>query len=96
MVAVRPAAGIRRSRELGRVLDRAGYFCPLLHRQKVLETLLETLLGMKKPQCLLGCLVEPRGFEPRIPPCHGGVIPFHYGPGITDQVVRRGTLRTAR
>ena len=24
--------------------------------------------------------VEPRGFEPRIPQCHCGVIPFHYGP----------------
>jgi hypothetical protein len=26
--------------------------------------------------------MEPWGFEPQIPPCHGGVIPFHYGPGI--------------
>src|SRR6266576_5127653 len=24
--------------------------------------------------------MEPWGFEPQIPPCHGGVIPFHYGP----------------
>src|SRR3954463_262197 len=24
--------------------------------------------------------LEPWGFEPQIPPCHGGVIPFHYGP----------------
>src|SRR5204862_3662300 len=27
-------------------------------------------------------LVEPWGFEPQIQPCHGRVIPFHYGPGI--------------
>src|SRR3954447_11224076 len=27
--------------------------------------------------------MEPRGFEPRIQPCHGRVIPFHYGPGIS-------------
>ena len=27
--------------------------------------------------------MEPWGFEPQIPPCHGGVIPFHYGPGIS-------------
>ena len=26
--------------------------------------------------------MEPWGFEPQIPPCHGGVIPFHYGPGV--------------
>src|SRR5256885_1034739 len=26
--------------------------------------------------------VEPWGFEPQIQPCHGRVIPFHYGPGI--------------
>src|SRR5271156_1091003 len=24
--------------------------------------------------------LEPRGFEPRIQPCHGRVMPFHYGP----------------
>src|SRR5439155_15589018 len=28
--------------------------------------------------------MEPWGFEPQIPPCHGGVIPFHYGPGIVS------------
>src|SRR5688572_5147026 len=27
-------------------------------------------------------LMEPWGFEPQIQPCHGRVIPFHYGPGI--------------
>lgn len=26
--------------------------------------------------------MEPWGFEPQIQPCHGRVIPFHYGPGI--------------
>ena len=25
--------------------------------------------------------MEPWGFEPQIQPCHGRVIPFHYGPG---------------
>src|SRR5438270_193574 len=25
--------------------------------------------------------LEPWGFEPQILPCHGSVIPFHYGPG---------------
>ena len=24
--------------------------------------------------------MEPWGFEPQIQPCHGRVIPFHYGP----------------
>src|SRR5437773_331858 len=24
--------------------------------------------------------MEPWGFEPQISPCHGDVIPFHYGP----------------
>ena len=24
--------------------------------------------------------MEPWGFEPQILPCHGSVIPFHYGP----------------
>src|SRR5690349_17628971 len=26
--------------------------------------------------------MEPWGFEPQIQPCHGRVIPFHYGPGL--------------
>src|SRR4051812_16773974 len=39
-------------------------------------------LGFKK-----GNSMEPWGFEPQIPPCHGGVIPFHYGPGI-GQIVQ--------
>src|SRR5687767_4734603 len=29
----------------------------------------------------VGCSMEPWGFEPQIQPCHGRVIPFHYGPG---------------
>lgn len=28
-------------------------------------------------------LMESWGLEPQIPPCHGGVIPFHYDPGST-------------
>ena len=24
--------------------------------------------------------VDPRGIEPRTPPCHGGVLPVYYGP----------------
>ncbi len=28
--------------------------------------------------------VEPWGFEPQIQPCHGRVIPFHYGPGTNS------------
>src|SRR2546423_10383748 len=35
--------------------------------------------------------VEPWGFEPQISPCHGDVIPFHYGPAD-----RSGALRGAR
>src|ERR1700722_5023763 len=27
--------------------------------------------------------MEPWGFEPQIQPCHGRVIPFHYGPGFS-------------
>jgi hypothetical protein len=33
--------------------------------------------------------MEPWGFEPQILPCHGSVIPFHYGPGFTFRVVNR-------
>jgi hypothetical protein len=28
--------------------------------------------------------MESSGFEPEIPPCHGGVIPFHYDPDPSD------------
>jgi hypothetical protein len=24
--------------------------------------------------------VDPRGVEPRTPPCHGGILPLYYGP----------------
>src|SRR5581483_4109230 len=34
--------------------------------------------------------MEPWGFEPQIPPCHGGVIPFHYGPAAL--MLRRGNF----
>jgi hypothetical protein len=36
---------------------------------------------LAKPLYSPGNRMEPWGFEPQIPPCHGGVIPFHYGPG---------------
>ena len=29
----------------------------------------------------LSHVVDPRGIEPRTPPCHGGVLPVYYGPG---------------
>src|SRR6476646_266011 len=32
------------------------------------------------PSIFAQAKMEPWGFEPQIPPCHGGVIPFHYGP----------------
>src|ERR1051325_11137646 len=32
--------------------------------------------------------MEPWGFEPQIPPCHGGVIPFHYGPVLRIRLGR--------
>ena len=35
------------------------------------------------PLILPSAKLEPWGFEPQIPPCHGGVIPFHYGPGCS-------------
>src|SRR5689334_23034633 len=34
--------------------------------------------------------MEPWGFEPQIQPCHGRVIPFHYGPGILPNFSPRG------
>jgi hypothetical protein len=33
--------------------------------------------------------MEPWGFEPQISPCHGDVIPFHYGPENTCQSIWR-------
>ena len=30
--------------------------------------------------------MDPRGIEPRLPPCHGGVIPVYYGPGQYSQL----------
>src|SRR4051794_28695038 len=43
--------------------------------------------------------MEPWGFEPQIQPCHGRVIPFHYGPGIAPdckRLFRRGSILYAR
>ena len=37
----------------------------------------------------LAAKMEPWGFEPQIQPCHGRVIPFHYGPGIVLNFIRR-------
>src|SRR5690349_5702922 len=34
--------------------------------------------------------LEPWGFEPQILPCHGSVIPFHYGPGDGSANAMRG------
>lgn len=31
-------------------------------------------------------VVEPEGFEPSMPPCKGGVIPFHQGPNCDDDI----------
>jgi hypothetical protein len=32
--------------------------------------------------------MEPWGFEPQIQPCHGRVIPFHYGPDWVHSIYR--------
>ena len=38
--------------------------------------------------------MEPWGFEPQIQPCHGRVIPFHYGPGIDKLIVAKSVVGT--
>src|SRR5215211_2932310 len=40
--------------------------------------------------------MEPWGFEPQIQPCHGRVIPFHYGPGLFKNRVRNPKRRAAQ
>src|SRR5687768_16325351 len=42
--------------------------------------------------------MEPWGFEPQIQPCHGRVIPFHYGPGIGGKhfIRRRCSVKVDR
>lgn len=32
-------------------------------------------------------VVDPRGIEPRLPPCHGGVIPVYYGPLLKNIII---------
>ena|ERR1700733_569148 len=36
---------------------------------------------MRRILCVVSRM-EPWGFEPQILPCHGSVIPFHYGPAL--------------
>lgn len=40
--------------------------------------------------------MEPWGFEPQIQPCHGRVIPFHYGPGMPDCQMYESSRRKDR
>src|SRR5688572_18315452 len=48
------------------------------------------------PSLRKGCRMEPWGFEPQIQPCHGRVIPFHYGPRIVQMTLFIGSTLSSR
>ena len=77
---------LRLGRDYGAVLVHVSV--PHHHRDRRIERA-DVDLMLYRSISSLREIMEPWGFEPQIPPCHGGVIPFHYGPGIDFAIFRQ-------